>query len=210
MWGALRALVVAAVLVAVPATAWLAGLIWFAAEMPVAVEDDGTATDAIVVLTGGSVRIKTAMELLRSGTAGTLLVSGVHAGVDLAELARTVGDKPSDLADRITLGYTADDTIGNAAETARWMASRGFRSLRLVTAAYHMRRSVLEFRHAMPGVKIVPHPVFPDRVKRDRWWLWPGTASLIATEYTKYLLALARHGLADLQPDRAVAREGNP
>ncbi|MEA2985769.1 MAG: hypothetical protein QOD94_2023, partial [Alphaproteobacteria bacterium] len=27
---------------------------------------------------------------------------------------------------------------------------------------------------------------------QDEWWLWPGTASLIALEYSKFLLAAAR------------------
>jgi hypothetical protein len=41
-------------------------------------------------------------------------------------------------------------------------------------------------------VRIIPHPVFPERVKQERWWAWPGTASLIVAEYEKYLLAWAR------------------
>lgn len=95
----------------------------------------------------------------------------------------------------IALGYEAGDTIGNAAETALWMRKEGFRSVRLVTANYHMPRSLLEFSHAMPGVTVIPHPVFPNSVKQDQWWRWPGTAHLIATEYTKYLAAAVRHRL---------------
>ena len=56
-----------------------------------------------------------------------------------------------------------------------------------------MRRSLLEFRSAMPAARIVPHPVFPLAVKQAQWWRWPGTAELIASEYNKYLLALVRH-----------------
>ena len=57
-----------------------------------------------------------------------------------------------------------------------------------------MRRSLLEFHAAMPAVRIVPHAVFPATVKTD-WWRWPGTASLIAREYTKFVLAWTRQNL---------------
>jgi uncharacterized SAM-binding protein YcdF (DUF218 family) len=77
-------------------------------------------------------------------------------------------------------------------ETHEWMARQGYTSLRLVTASYHMQRSLLEFHRAMPAARIVPHPVFPDGFMRDAWWRWPGTLSLIVTEYHKYLAALAR------------------
>src|SRR3546814_4475167 len=90
------------------------------------------------------------------------------------------------------LGYEADNTRGNAVETAAWMKDQDFTSLRLVTATYHMPRSLLEFRRLMPDIEIVPHPVFTEHFKRDDWWMWPGSSSLLITEYTKYLVALLR------------------
>src|SRR3546814_12347328 len=77
--------------------------------------------------------------------------------------------------------------MGNAEEAAEWMRERGFHSLRLVTAHYHMPRSRRLFVHAMPGVTIVPHPVFPAAVRADSWWRWPGTTRLLAQAYVKYL-----------------------
>ncbi len=177
------------------AAAWLAGLVWFAAAVPVRVAHTGTRTDSIVVLTGGSERIATGLELLAEGRAGTLFVSGVHRGVDVGEMLRRGHLGHPELAGAIVLGYAADDTVGNAAETAAWVASRHLHSLRLVTAAYHMRRSLWEFHQAMPDVTIIPHPVFPDAVKCRDWWRWPGTAALLATEYSKYLAAVVRHWL---------------
>jgi hypothetical protein len=32
--------------------------------------------------------------------------------------------------------------------------------------------------------------VFPPNFKGEEWWRWPGTASLILIEYSKYLVAL--------------------
>jgi uncharacterized SAM-binding protein YcdF (DUF218 family) len=181
-----------ATLAAVLVGAWLLGLVWFAATLPRNVDDPLSPTDAIVVLTGGSERLATGFELLAQKKARKLFVSGVYRGVEVAELLRLSRQTPTEMECCIVLGYAAESTEGNASETAAWMAKEKFRSLRLVTANYHMHRSLLEFKQAMPGIEVVPHPVFPDSVKQDRWWLWPGTAHLITTEYMKYLVALAR------------------
>lgn len=178
---------------------WAAGLVWFANAIPESVADRDTMTDAIVVLTGGSERLDTGLTLLAAGKARKLFVSGVHRGVDMAELLRTSKSGREHLECCIVLGYAADDTIGNAAETAAWIKAEGYRSLRVVTAAYHMRRALMELRHAMPDSIILAHPVFPEVVKAE-WWRWPGTASLIATEYSKFLVARLRLWIGDARP----------
>ena len=174
---------------------WLAGLIAFATDIPSDIEDTTTHTDAIVVLTGGSGRLESGLALLREGLGDKLFVSGVYRGIDVAELLRLARQTPDKVECCIVLGHEADNTIGNAVETAQWMKQEGYHSLRLVTGNYHMRRSLSEFHHAMPDVSIVAHPVFPDAVKRDHWWLWPGTVHLIIGEYSKFLLGQMRHAL---------------
>jgi len=171
---------------------WLGGLAWFAQSIPDEVSDPTSATDAIVVLTGGSLRVQSGIALLNAGKAKKLFVSGVNHGTDMPALLRAEHQSTDKVPCCIALGYDADNTFGNAQETAAWMRREGFHSLRLVTASYHMPRSLLEFSRAMPDVRIIPHPVFPERVKQERWWAWPGTASLIVAEYQKYLLAWAR------------------
>jgi len=76
------------------------------------------------------------------------------------------------------------------------MRANKLSSLRLVTAAYHMPRSLLEFSDVLEDVKITPHPVFPDHVKQSKWWAFPGTFALTVTEYNKLLLAWTRQSLA--------------
>ena len=85
------------------------------------------------------------------------------------------------------------------------MRQKAIKSLRLVTAAYHMPRSRLEFANVMPGVEIVPHPVFPEHVKQNEWWAWPGTAALMASEYNKYLMGWVR-----LRTDYMFSRTPKP
>ena len=72
------------------------------------------------------------------------------------------------------------------------MDAEHYKSLSLVTANYHMPLSLLIFRAVMPDITIEPHPIAPESVKLDDWWLYPGTASLLATEYDKYLFAQLR------------------
>ena len=63
-----------------------------------------------------------------------------------------------------------------------------YTSIRLVTSNYHMPRSIRLFSYHMPGIHIIPQPVFPDSFKGKNWWLWKGTARLIILEYLKTLL----------------------
>lgn len=171
--------------------AWLAGLVWFA-ERVSRMEPQPGSTDAIVVLTGGSERVAEGVTLLAAGSARLLFVSGVPEGVTPQAVLDGAGAGSMSLLPSIVLGHSAQDTIGNAAETAAWARREGVASLRLVTANYHMPRSLIEFRRALPGVAILPHPVFPERFKDREWWRWPGTLTLMVREYGKYLLALAR------------------
>jgi uncharacterized SAM-binding protein YcdF (DUF218 family) len=146
-------------------------------------------SDAIVVLTGGSERVTTGIELLESGAGKKLFISGVHRKLSLESLlgAQSV---PANLRSCcITLGYQAGDTVGNAEETREWMTIQEYHSLRLVTANYHMPRSLLLFHTIMPDIAIIPHPVTPDSVKLYEWWVHPGTVDLLTTEYGKYLVA---------------------
>lgn len=169
----------------------LIGLVRFA--IAPAAENAAAPTDAVVVLTGGSQRLRSGIDLLREGKGRALFVTGVGRRVDLGELLHAADeDAPRWLICCIALGHEAENTAGNALETARWMRRQGYHSLRLVTAWYHMPRSLLEFERAMPEILIVPHPVFPERVRDEHWWAWHGTAALLIGEYGKYLAALFR------------------
>ena len=183
--------------------AWAQGFLSFVAALPTAPDAPDQRTDAIVVLTGGSLRLEEGLALLQSGMGAKLFVSGVYQGVEVRELLRHFAASPEDVACCIALGYAADDTVGNARETAAWMREQGYASLRLVTAGYHMPRALVEFHAAMPEVTILAHPVLPDQVKTQAWWRYPGTAGLLAEEYTKTQVARLANTLL-----RLIGREG--
>ena len=173
--------------------AWLAGLVWFVAGVEQPVADPDAVTDAVVVLTGGSLRIDSGLALLAEGKAKKLFVSGVHQGVETAAMLRQVPDAPQGVECCIVLGHAADNTLGNALETAQWLQQEGFHSIRLVTANYHMQRALLEFTRALPpDIRIIPHPVFPEGARPNDLWSLHGTARVIVLEYVKYIGALFR------------------
>lgn len=176
--------------------AWLWGLVKFVDTIPESVTDKTSRTDAIIVLTGGTLRVEKGFELLSSKLSDKLLISGVDKRIQLEEVLGVAGVTPAELECCVTLGYMAEDTGSNAAESAAWIRTNNINSVRLVTSSYHMPRSLLEFGSATPGVRIIPHPVFPEHVIMDEWWSRPGTASLVIAEYNKYLLAAVRRLLS--------------
>src|SRR5208282_6393700 len=91
-------------LILILAALWLGGLVYFAGQIPDSVADPDSQTDVIVVLTGGSQRIETGLQLLAAGKAKMLFISGVNIGVDVPKLLRNAGADET-LADKIVLGH---------------------------------------------------------------------------------------------------------
>lgn len=179
------------------ALVWLGGFVWFALNLPRSVADPERGTDGIVVLTGGSERLAVGLELLAAGKGKKLFVSGVFQTTRAEELQQHSRQAPELFECCVELGKQAEDTVGNAKESTEWARREGYSSLRVVTAGYHMPRSLVELGRAMPEIELVPNPVFPEHVKLDEWWAWPGTTALMAAEFSKYLVSLARTRLLD-------------
>ena len=138
---------------------WLLGFAWFAAALPEPAPVRET-TDAIVVPTGGPGRIERGIEVLRRGSADRLLVSGVFEDVKPAEFAAQFDLSPEEMDCCVELGFAALDTRGNARETAEWIKDGEYRSLRLVTSDWHMRRSRNELEQVLPeGVEVIEDAV---------------------------------------------------
>ncbi len=186
---ALRALLACA---AVLAGLFLGGYAWFAQVVTARNEVPPRPADAIVALTGGSNRIGDAIDLLQSRHGKRLLISGVNERTGRDELGRLNPAGRSLLACCVDLDHRARNTIGNAIEARRWAKANGFDSLVVVTSNYHLPRTMLEFRHAMPQVRLIGHPVANEMTTTRHWWHDPAAARLIAVEYTKYLAAWLR------------------
>ncbi|WP_442864839.1 YdcF family protein [Bosea sp. NBC_00550] len=157
-------------------------------------------TDAIVVVTGGAQRIGDAIGLLGADRGARLLISGVNEKTGRDELAKLNPAARDLLACCVDLDYRARNTIGNAIETRRWLRQHGFGSLLVVTSNYHMPRTLAEFAHAMPGVKLIPHPVVTEHLDTSGWWHRWATIKILAPEYVKYLVARLR-SLVESDPE---------
>ena len=163
-------------LLATLALAWVLGFGWFMLALPGPAA--ATPADAIVVLTGGAGRIDRGLALLRAGAARRMLVSGVDQGVGAGALARQYRVPRRIFACCIDLGHEAVDTRSNAEETRAWVRSHGYRSVRLVTSDWHLRRARLELGHALgPDVVVIGDGV-------------PGNPEpgLLLSEYNKLLV----------------------
>ena len=162
-------------------------------------------TDGIVVLTGGSERVATGLRLLAEHDAPRLLISGAHPEAGLAGIVAAAGHDPASFAGRVAIGRAAATTRGNAVETAAWAQAEGVRSLRVVTASYHMPRALLELRRAMPQAELVPHAVVPAALRAPGALWRPAVLGLLLGEYGRYVLA--RAGLSALASPRRETRD---
>lgn len=174
---------------------WGLALIDFVYSIPVAKRLDESKTDAIVVLTGGSLRISYGFELLDKEFADRLFISGVGEETSLLSLMDKHGASRKVRDDAlcgpvVTLDYKANSTRANAVQTAQWIRAEAIHSIRLVTANYHMRRSVLEFKRAMPDLQIIEDPVFPSDFRLEQWWSDRVSRDLILSEFHKYLIVI--------------------
>lgn len=178
---------------------WAIGLLWFYLSPP---EQNlpPFAADAIIVLTGGRDRIQCGIDLYRQGKGKLLLISGVHKDVRLQDLfPKKAFPDQERLKNVVFLDYEASNTVENAQRTRDWVLARGIQSVILVTADFHMRRSLLEFHQRLDNVRIYAYPV-PDIIyersstgeekmsksMQDRKFF------LVLKEYHKYIGALGR------------------
>lgn len=183
------------------AALWLAGLEWFTRDIVMSPPAGATPADAVVALTGGSNRLETGFDLLKRGMGKKLFISGVYRGVEVKQLLDKW--KKADhggLDCCVVLGFEADDTIGNARETLKWMEEEKFSSAYLVTANYHMERALLVFHTIAPGINFIPWPVNPEGLNIADWWRNPTYRTVILHEYSKYLVTLAWSTVAWMLP----------
>ena len=190
---------------------WLAGLWAFAVRVEQSTPSpEPEVHDGIVALTGSSVRrLAAATELLEEGKGKRLLVSGVNRQASRADIldVTKAGKNVYDCC--VDLGFMAADTVGNAQETAEWARAKGYESLIVVTADFHMPRAMLELRAAMPDAELTPYPVVTETLDTPNWWRRSGSARLMIVEYCKYLAIFARESFLSLgpkdQPEEAKA-----
>ena len=158
--------------------AYALGFVLFAFTLGKPAPANAPATDAAVVLTGGKGRLEQGIAVLRDGKAKRLLVAGADPSVTKADIARRLNGRHQLISCCVDLGSESVDTRSNAEEAARWIAKYRFRSVRLITSDWHMRRARYEF-HKVLGDKV---ELVTDAVQSE-----PSFLTLFG-EYNKYVL----------------------
>ncbi len=183
----LWALIIAVILFA-------AGFVGFirAAKNFETVDFSSSEIDGVVVLTGGQDRIAEGIDVLASGRVKRLLISGVNPDVTVGDLTRDVPKLRDYSQCCVDLGYSAQNTVGNAVEARAWAQQLNYQSLLIVTSSYHMPRAMAEMQHALPGTQIVPHVVLREGQRGSAARIGSEDFRLYFIEYVKFLAAQGR------------------
>ena len=162
---------------------WIGGFFFYLYHIHHINRDTPTPADGIVILTGGRGRILKGLELLEKAPEKPLLITGVQTRSQLKEI--TIFPQHED---HIDLGFKATTTRENAKEISEWDKVRLCSSLTVVTSHYHIPRSLLELKAALPHIKLVPYPIISPSFHKGKWVDEPDLWHLLFKEYNKYLI----------------------
>lgn len=166
-------------------TAWTFGFLWFLAYLPQEVTPQQIqSADGIVVLTGSPGRIQKGIDLLKASKGKRLLISGVNADLANETIINAIGSGDTLAKCCIDLGREAANTTGNAVESANWARENNFTSLLIITADYHLPRSLLELEKTMRGIVLIPASVANE-----------APLTTLALEYSKYLISYGQSSI---------------
>lgn len=142
--------------------------------------------DAIVVLAGGKGRVEEGVRLFKERRGNWLFLVGVDPSVRKSDLYRPRQGDPS--ADNVILEKLSRNTLENAIYGRDILTEHKVRSVLLITSRYHLKRSAILFRNALPPeVALYPYPVDSSNVKEE-WWNHLGTFRLLFSEFYKYCI----------------------
>jgi uncharacterized SAM-binding protein YcdF (DUF218 family) len=142
--------------------------------------------DAIVVLAGGKGRVDEGVRLYRGGRATYLFFIGVDPSVRKSDLYHPHPGDPT--AERVILEKASRNTLENAIYGREVIMRQQVRSVLLITSRYHMKRSAILFRNALPkDLAIYPYPV-DSRNLKEAWWNHGNSFHLLFTEFYKYCM----------------------
>ena len=157
---------------------------------PIIIEKSNTI-DGIVVFTGGEDRIKTSIDLLSSGIAKHLFISGVHPDTNKNNISEQILIDTNLIDCCIDLGSDAKDTFENAVETTHWIKKNEYKKIIIVTSDYHMKRSLLILKNLSEDTSFFPYHV-KSKLLNDMNVTKFEKLRIIVLEYSKYLFTRLR------------------
>ena len=161
---------------------YVLGLTIFALNALSAPSKNAKEPEAIIILTGDADRITQGLTFFDKKEKQPILISGVGKDTTLPDiLPKTYQSYQCCL----TLGYEAQDTIGNAHEAYTWLDKQDVASFTLVTSAYHMPRASFLFKKHKEANKYDMH-TYATKItdlRPDQKAFW----ALMFTEYHKLI-----------------------
>ena len=154
----------------------------------------------IVILTGGSNRIKGSLNILNNFNKSDLkniklLISGTGKGFTKLIVNKILSKKDdfhSFIKCCVELDSKSKNTYSNAIQTREWVNKNNINQFILITSNYHMPRALLELKNQMPNIKIFGYPINPSKHEIKNWIYSFETFSLVFIEYSKFQLAKLR------------------
>jgi uncharacterized SAM-binding protein YcdF (DUF218 family) len=151
---------------------------WLVAQTPV------EEVDLVVALGGDPSRQEAAVRYLNSGLARRILMTASNTASDNT---RTKGNDFWNIPDgkTLTIANSAHNTYEEALRVRSVLNEHAFRSVLIVTSAYHLRRARLAFERLFrnTGVRLMfaaaPKAGFP----MESWWKSEGTRKVVLREY---------------------------
>jgi uncharacterized SAM-binding protein YcdF (DUF218 family) len=184
-------------------------LAWVAGRALIVKAEIGSA-DALVVLSGSSSyleRTQKAAELFRQGRAPVVLLTNDHTRGGWSQPLQTnpyfVDRATEELikqgvpAERIRIvPGVAESTRSEALIVKDYAAAHGFRSVLIITSAFHSRRALRTFRTSFAGTGIIVglDPSSGSRTSAALWWLSPSGWRDVAGEYIKLVYYWSKYG----------------
>ncbi len=164
-----------------------------------------TKSSNIVILTGGTNRIKDGLRIVKSFSKSRkinfkILVSGTGRGFSKKSLINQIEPNfnPYLIECCIDLDSVSKNTFTNAIETSKWAHDNNINKFILITSNYHMPRAILEFKNIMPDKKIYTFPIKPKKHNIEKWLNSFQTFNLIFKEFCKYIFASIRIKISNL------------
>ena len=128
--------------------------------------------DCVIVLGGGQIpsehdplgldltpageRLFVGLHLVKSGKAGTVVVSGFRTDTGHASSTKRMAEGWGVSGEQMIVMRPCRNTRDEALEASRLMEEYGWKSVVLVTSAFHMERSLATFRKV--GIEAIPAP----------------------------------------------------
>jgi uncharacterized SAM-binding protein YcdF (DUF218 family) len=175
------------------------GWLFWGADLLITSDPRPPHVDSAVVLQGSvvaeKVRVEGAINLLRQGIAGHVLLSlpqESYWGQSVAPIARSYLEHKygADIAGRLDFCETSEDVDSTAQEAQvlrRCIQERGWRSIIVVTSNYHTRRARIIWRKALkpdPHIQVWIEGVNDPEFRRP-WWRYRQSAKVFVMESAK-------------------------